>query len=342
MALARAGCGWGLRRLSPARGTLRSPGCCLSTRAGSRSLLAAVASKVKQLNSSYERFLERTCPRFYLLHATFTRGVQALFLEAREVRRIKARMAQQQLSSQQLPYREQERLRQFRRDLLKATPALLIALPPFANFLLLLLMYLFPRQILIRHFWTPAQQLQFLDANHARRRRSYPLVLSSLALAASSLPEPRLQGLLQQLCAQVQGGCQPQVAELCALRALFSGSPLGLNQLQVSHVRALSQVLFLTPYLPGALLRRRLRSHLLEILQLDRALRQLGLGQLSEQELRAACYLRGLDSTHLGLAECRAWMEQWLRLSCRLQASEASLLANSMVLLSLNYSQAKA
>ncbi|NXN14267.1 LTMD1 protein, partial [Indicator maculatus] len=181
----------------------------------------------------------------------------------------------------------------------------------------------------------------FLDANDASRRCSYPLVVSSLALAASSLPEPQLQGRLQQLCAQVQEGCQPRVAELYALKALFSGSPLGLNQLQVSHVRALSQVLFLTPLLPGVLLRRRLRSHILEIQQLDRALLQLGLAQLSEQELRGACYLRGLNSTQLGMAECRAWLEQWLRLSCKLEASEASLLANSMVLLSLNYGQAK-
>ncbi|XP_057897995.1 protein OS-9 [Melospiza georgiana] len=99
--------------------------------------------------------------------------------------------------------------------------------------------------------------------------------------------------------------------------------------------RALSRVLFLTPHLPAFVLRRRLRSHVLEIRQLDRALLRLGLGQLSEEELRAACYLRGLNSTPLGRAQCQAWLEQWLRLSCQLQASEASLLAHSMVLLAL-------
>ncbi|NXR29380.1 LTMD1 protein, partial [Cinclus mexicanus] len=138
---------------------------------------------------------------------------------------------------------------------------------------------------------------------------------------------------------QVQGGAQPHLAQLLALRSLFSGSVLALNKLRVDHVRALSQVLFLTPYLPAFLLRHRLRSHVLEIQHLDRALLHLGLGQLSEEELRAACYLRGLNSTHLGQAECQAWLEQWLRLSCELQVSEASLLAHSMVLLSLNYSR---
>ncbi|NWH67525.1 LTMD1 protein, partial [Geococcyx californianus] len=105
--------------------------------------------------------------------------------------------------------------------------------------------------------------------------------------------------------------------------------------------KALSQVLFLTTHLPAFFLRHRLRSHILEIRHLDRAMLRLGLGQLSEEELRAACYLRGLNSTHLKMSECRAWLEQWLGLSCKLQASDASLLANSMVLLSLNYVRAK-
>ncbi|XP_051627557.1 LETM1 domain-containing protein 1 isoform X5 [Manacus candei] len=200
-------------------------------------------------------------------------------------------------------------------------------------------MYFFPRQLLIRYFWTPQQQLEFLDVYDSIRRDSYPGVVQSLALAAQSLPEPRPRELLQQLCSQVQGGARPRLAQLLAVRSLFSGSPLVLNRLQVDHVRALSQVLFLTPHLPAVLLRHRLLSHILEIRHLDRALLRLGLGQLSEEELRAACYLRGLNSTHLGRAECWAWLEQWLQLSCELQASEASLLAHSMVLLSLNYSR---
>ncbi|NWW83228.1 LTMD1 protein, partial [Climacteris rufus] len=192
----------------------------------------------------------------------------------------------------------------------------------------------------------------FLAADDSVRRGSYPAVLQSLALAAQSLPQPQPRQLLQQLCAQarpprvpgglggpcqrwplpevspaplvlfqVQGGAQPRLAQLLAVRSSFSGSVLALNRLQGDHVRALSQVLFLPPPLPLFVLRRRLRSHVLEIGQLDRALWRLGLGQLSEEELRAACYLRGLSSAQLGRAECRAWLEQWLGLSCQLQGT---------------------
>ncbi|NXC37190.1 LTMD1 protein, partial [Campylorhamphus procurvoides] len=127
----------------------------------------------------------------------------------------------------------------------------------------------------------------FLQVYDSIRRGSYPEILQNLALAARSLPEPQPKELLQQLCTQVQGGAKPHLAQLLAVRSLFSGSPLVLSRLQVDHVRALSQVLFLTPHLPGVLLRHRLLSHVLEIRHLDRALQLLGLGQLSEDELRA-------------------------------------------------------
>ncbi|OWK49984.1 LETM1 domain-containing protein 1 [Lonchura striata] len=112
-------------------------------------------------------------------------------------------MAQLQLSPQQLPYRELERLRQFRRDLLKIIPIGIISIPPFANFLVLLLMYFFPRQLLLRHFWTPGQQQEFLAASERRRRAAHPAVLRALARAARALPEPQPRHLLLQLCAQV-------------------------------------------------------------------------------------------------------------------------------------------
>ncbi|XP_010075092.1 PREDICTED: LETM1 domain-containing protein 1, partial [Pterocles gutturalis] len=188
-----------------------------------------------RISGRYERFLEKTFPRFYVLYATFTRGIQALFLEVKEIRKIKSKMSRQRLSAQQLPYREMERLRQFRRDVIKAIPIGIIAIPPFANFLVIVLMYFFPRQLLIRYFWTPTQQVEFLDAYDAIRRDSYPKK-ERLALAARSLPDAQLQKCLQEICAEVQRGSQPCVAELYAVRSLFSGSPLGLNKLQVSHV----------------------------------------------------------------------------------------------------------
>ncbi|XP_066063588.1 LETM1 domain-containing protein 1 isoform X4 [Chamaea fasciata] len=135
MALSRAAARGGLWRLGPsalsaprhrlqpqlALGLSRSPVCSqlrrfparsLSSRAASRALVAAVVAAARWVNSRYERYLQRSFPRFYVLHSTFKTGIQALFLEVKEILRIKSKMSQQRLSSQQLPYREMERLRQ--------------------------------------------------------------------------------------------------------------------------------------------------------------------------------------------------------------------------------------
>ncbi|XP_065510563.1 LETM1 domain-containing protein 1 isoform X2 [Caloenas nicobarica] len=322
--------------LSGPRGLPRAPLCCFSSRGGPGALAAAVTAAAKRVTGAYERFLRRRFPRVYVLHQTFTSGIQALVLEVKEIRKIRQKMSQQRLSVQQLPYRDMERLRQFRRDLLKVLPVLVLAIPPFANFLVIVLMYFFPRQLLIRHFWTPQQRRQFLELEDSVRRGAYAAVLANLALAAPALPDPRLREQLRELCQQVQGGAQPRVSQLRTLRGGFSGRPLALETLRAPHARALSRALFLTPLLPLPLLRRRLRSHVLELRELDRALLRLGLEQLDGDELRAACYLRGLNPARLEPPECRAWLERWLRLSGQLAASEASLLAHSTVLLALN------
>ncbi|XP_051499687.1 LETM1 domain-containing protein 1 isoform X2 [Apus apus] len=93
-------------------GSCRVPVCYRSGRAGPRALLAALASRAKTFPRTYERFLQGSCPRLYLLHTTFSRGIQALLLEVQEIRKIRWKMSQQSLRVQQLPYRDMERLRQ--------------------------------------------------------------------------------------------------------------------------------------------------------------------------------------------------------------------------------------
>uniref|UniRef100_A0A8C8SKV9 LETM1 domain containing 1 n=1 Tax=Pelusios castaneus TaxID=367368 RepID=A0A8C8SKV9_9SAUR len=303
--------------------------------------MTAVISKFKSANGKYESFLKRTFPRFYVLYSTFLKGFQTLLSEAKEIRKIKLNMSLQKIDFHQLPYREMERLRQFRRDLIKAIPIGLLAIPPFANYLIFLLMYLFPRQLLIRHFWTPKQQLEFLNIYHGLRREVYPEIIDGVVHVTRFLADQQLRDQMQELCTKVQSGAHPEVAKLLAVRSLFSGHPLGLQRLRIWQVKALSRVLFLTPHLPIFFLRYRLRSHVLELQHLDRAMQKLGVSELSDEEVKMACYVRGLNSTHLSPAECRKWLTQWLELSCTLKDSEMSLLAHSMVLLSTNYLGAK-
>ncbi|XP_069509473.1 LETM1 domain-containing protein 1 isoform X2 [Ambystoma mexicanum] len=289
------------------------------------------------MNERYEQFLQRKFPRFYLLYSTFMKGFRLLLSDAKEVGQIKVKMAKQDLQFHELSYREMEKVRQFRRNILKAAPVVLISIPPFANYLVFLLMYLFPRQLLIPHFWTPTQHTKFLAMYHRMRTEDYPEILNGIAQAVPQAPERTTRYQMHRLLAKIQNSSHPEIAELQEVAPLFSESPLCLAHLSTSQMKALSRVMFLTPYFPSFILRRRLRSHTYELHQLDTALLKLGVKELSDEELRMACYIRGLNSTNLSPAECRPWLTQWLQLSDKLKESEASLLLHSMVLLSTNY-----
>lgn len=315
----------------------RSSKLHLSPKADVKNLISYVVTKTRAINGSYHRFLGRHFPRFYALYTTFMKGIQMLWADGKKARRIKADMWKQNLKFHQLSYREMEHLRQFRRDITKCLFVGLISIPPFANYLVFLLMYLFPRQLLVKHFWTPKQQIDFLDVYHGLRRRSHSEVITHLRRASTFVSHEKLRRQLTDLCTKVQSGTHPAAQDVLALRDCFSTYPLGFSQLQASQMRALSQAMLLTPYLPPPLLRQRLKSHTSVIHQLDRALAKLGIGQLTAQEVKSACYLRGLNSTHIADDRCRAWLGEWLHISCSLKEPELSLLLHNVVLLSTNY-----
>uniref|UniRef100_H3D4P5 LETM1 domain containing 1 n=1 Tax=Tetraodon nigroviridis TaxID=99883 RepID=H3D4P5_TETNG len=296
-----------------------------------------VGTKLQRLNTKYERFLKMRFPRFFQLYHTFVEGFKLLFRDAKEVQRIKTKMLADGVPFQDLPYRDMEKLRQVRRDLIKAAPLVLISLPPFANYLVFVLMYFFPRQILIPHFWNPRQRVEFRGVYHSLRARHHRPVIAGLQQTSHRIEDGPLRGRLLDLCAKVQGGQNPKASDILAVRGLFSRPPLSIKGMSAGHMRHISPLLFLTPRLPAFLVARRLNSHALELLQLDRALARLGPHQLTDSEIREACYLRGISPDGLQVSQCRAWLSQWLQVSSSLRDSEASLLLHSLVFLSANY-----
>ncbi|XP_045869819.1 LETM1 domain-containing protein 1 isoform X1 [Meles meles] len=326
--LVRCGLAWGAPRSSKLH---------LSPKADVKSLISYVVAKTKVINGKYHRFLGRHFPRFYVMYTIFMKGLQMLWADAKKARRIKTNMWKHNIEFHQLPYREMEHLRQFRRDVTKCLFLGIISIPPFANYLVFLLMYLFPRQLLIQHFWTPKQQIDFLDIYHALRKRSHPEILCYLEKVIPLVSDAGLRGHMTELCTKIQHGTHPAVHDILALRECFSNHPLGMKQLRALQMKALSRAMLLTPYLPSFLLRHRLKTHTIVIHQLDRALAKLGIGQLTPQEVKSACYLRGLNSTHIAEERCRAWLGEWLQISCSLKEAELSLLLHNVVLLSVNY-----
>ncbi|XP_020821772.1 LETM1 domain-containing protein 1 isoform X2 [Phascolarctos cinereus] len=273
-------------RRSPAWGPPRPSRLHLSPKVDLKSIVSSFVAKTKVVNEKYNRFLERRFPRFYVVYSVFRKGFQMLLADAKKARRIKTFMTQKKLMFHQLSYRDMEHLRQFRRDVAKCLFLGIISIPPFANYLVFLLMYLYPRQLLIQHFWTSKQQLEFLDVYHSQRKQSHPKILNCLERAIPLISNTALRWHFTQLCTKVQNGAHPGINDLLLLKNCFSVYPLDIGHLSIPHM---------------------------------------------------ACYLRGLNSTHLTEDWCRIWLEEWLQFSCSLKNAEMSLLLHAVVLLSTNH-----
>ncbi|XP_027024601.2 LETM1 domain-containing protein 1-like [Tachysurus fulvidraco] len=292
---------------------------------------------LQKVNEKCERFLEQRFPRFSILHQTLMKGFRLLIEDVKDVSRIKRSLWMDQMHYRDLPYRDMKRLVLFRRDMIKAVPLLIISIPPFAIGFVFILMCLFPRQLLFRHFWTPQQQKKFHMIDQIKRCRYQTKVLDSLVLMVPRVRESHQRNLLN-LCSKVQDGKHPRVSEVHAVQDVFhNSSPLGLQCVEPRHLRLLGAQLSVMVWFPSFLVRRQLTTKALDLLYLDRALRSLGLHQLTEEEMRQACDLRGLDASQLTSSQCKEWLHQWLELSTMVQEAEISLLLHSMTLLSLNY-----
>lgn len=63
--------------------------------------------------------------------------------------------------------------------------------------------YLFPRHVLIPHFWTSQQLVEFQAVYHAHRAQSYRPVIDALMKAAPYITDDNLKICLMELCGKV-------------------------------------------------------------------------------------------------------------------------------------------
>ncbi|KAG7281120.1 hypothetical protein CRUP_027657 [Coryphaenoides rupestris] len=223
-----------------------------------------VSSRLQLVKSKYEQFLKRRFPRFYKLYHTFKEGCKMLFADVKEVTRIQGSLLTGKVTLQNMPYRDMEKLRQVRRDMIKAFPIVLISIPPFANYLVFVLI----------SRWSSAA-----STTPSESRARGPCSGASRTSQAPGSQRAPLQSRLKKLCTNA-------TADVSAVRELFSGPPLGVKWDDDGAQRHICPLLFLTPRLPGFLVGRRLNKHAQELLRLDRALVRLGIHQLSDSELK--------------------------------------------------------
>lgn len=86
--------------------------------------------------------------------------------------------------------------------------------------------YLFPRQLLVKHFWTPKQQIDFLDIYHSLRKQSHSEIIAYLERASALVSDERLRWHLTDVCTKV---LQPSLSPAgCVAQNLLGAADQGL------------------------------------------------------------------------------------------------------------------
>lgn len=282
----------------------------------------------------YEKILETKFPQAFRIYRVFAVGTKDLYTDIKEYIRISASLRNGK-SVRDLQRKELEKYFSTPKDLMKVGPVLLLAALPFANYVILPVIYMFPRQCLTSHFWSLQQRVDFALKAHRKKLYNYRPVFRHLQAKVSSVENEVLKNKCFNILYKVGSGVHPSVKEILEVKPLFSDQPYGLNFLSASHLRGLCRMHGLSA-LP--IKRSRLWTHAGFVREMDLAVEREGLYFMSTEDLRWACFLRGLNPIGLQKEEMIAWLTQWVSIACNVDSRSLSLLLHCPILLSYNYS----
>ena len=136
-------------------------------------------------------------------------------------------------------------------------------------------------------------------------------------------------------------GKHPNVGEILSMASYFRNSdgPLSLTQLPAVHLRNLLRIhnkrhVGITSFMS---VRTKLQVYANMIHQIDMAIIREGLQHMDTNEVAQCCMARGLNTYATSETEARDYLDQWLRVSSRLDNGTSSLLLHLPIFLGYNH-----
>ncbi|XP_037076930.1 LETM1 domain-containing protein 1-like [Pollicipes pollicipes] len=126
-----------------------------------------VFGRYMQYLHKFQQVLESEFPAAFRLYRVFTVGVRDFVRDAKSFALLARKVHSTGLGS--LSRRELELYFRTPRDMRAVAPVLLVSALPLAQNVVFPLAYLFPRQLLSRHFWSLQQRAEFALHEHKRR-----------------------------------------------------------------------------------------------------------------------------------------------------------------------------
>ncbi|ESO00379.1 hypothetical protein HELRODRAFT_130236, partial [Helobdella robusta] len=250
-------------------------------------------------------------------------GFRLLFIDVR----VAIRLIWSVLNGKTLMRRERKQLVRTTADLFRLVPFLVFIIVPFAEFLLPVVLKFFPGML--------PSTFQEEDKEQDKKRKRLKMKLEMAKFLQDTIEETALQRkdargesvheFVDFMSKIRTSGVQTSNEEILKFSKLFEDS-LTLDNLTNAQLRAMCQILDITPVGPSYILRFQLEMKLRELEADDKMIQHEGLDGMAIWELQDACRQRGMRSFGVPEERLKSQLLQWLDLHLNMKIPTSLLL----------------
>ncbi|GMH33776.1 hypothetical protein BSKO_01610 [Bryopsis sp. KO-2023] len=232
--------------------------------------------------------------------------------------RIASRLMLKTASGKELSRREHRQLTRTVSDIFRLVPMIIFLVVPFLEFLLPVVLKLFPK-MLPSTFEDKLKQQEELKKRLAVKLEVARFLQDTVAVMARDLKKKRTgetqasAAELYQFMKEIRGGKPVDSTDIIRFAQLFNDE-MTLDNLERVQLVSMCQFVGLSPFGTDNFLRTRLRAHLGGIKRDDRDIRSEGIESMTLEELKQACRARGMRTPYGEGARqfMERQMEEWL------------------------------
>ncbi|XP_028393162.1 LETM1 domain-containing protein 1-like [Dendronephthya gigantea] len=270
--------------------------------------------------------------KFRKLLYDFYLGGKALFQDVKSTWKIRQKLRQNSWNYDVLQRSELWTMFKTQKNVKKTLPIIALSFLPVIGYLGPIIGFLRPRQFLSDHFWTEKQKKKF-KALDSKERIECRNAIFHIIHEETKKPGNEEHQLLHKITARAD---LDDDAPFEKTFSAFSSGGFELNNLEHVHLKKLCSFWILRSLWPSFMLKRSLKNEMFVIHRDDIALAREGVETLDEKQLKEACHVRGLDTSHTSQEDLQIWLKSWLELTKDVSDNETSYLAHHAVFKALD------
>ncbi|XP_008190165.1 LETM1 domain-containing protein 1 isoform X2 [Acyrthosiphon pisum] len=232
-----------------------------------------------------------------------------------------------------LTYAELEVKYRLPSQLFGLTPILIFCNIPFLDLLIFPIAFMFPKYLLSEHFWTDEQIKEYWVKDQQNNFEHNMRVFEHLSLMAEECSDDMLLKWFRVIECLKAGNVAP-VEDIIQAIPVFTMFPYNFSSLPPQHIKVLLKMYNIHR---GWGRRLRLKKLAQYIQLMDKAIEsEGGPDKLNDRQLKWACLFRGLSPFSSSRETLVLYLQDWIKISSKIDNDSLSFILHCQVLLALN------